>query len=47
MKEFYYCSNKVEKADTPGPLTPNKMVLALDASVAMENKKLIAEIAAL
>ena len=48
MKEFYYCSNKVEKADTPGPLTPNKMMLALDASVAIEeNRKLIAEIAAL
>ena len=48
LKEFYYCRNKVEKADTPGPLTPNKMMLALDASVAIEeNKKLIAEIAAL
>ncbi|CAL6313871.1 unnamed protein product [Bathycoccus prasinos] len=48
MKEFYYCSNKVEKADTPGPLTPNKMMLALDASVAIEeNRKLIAEITAL
>ena len=48
LKEFYYCRNKVEKADTPGPLTPNKMMLALDASLAIEeNKKLIAEIAAL
>jgi DNA repair exonuclease SbcCD ATPase subunit len=48
LKEFYYCSNKIGKADTPGPLTPNKMMLALDASLAIEeNKKLIAEIAAL
>jgi len=42
LKEFYYCRNKVEKADTPGPLTPNKMMLALDASVAIEeNRKLL------
>ena len=32
----------------PGAFTPNKMLLALDASVAIEeNKKLIAEITAL
>jgi hypothetical protein len=40
LKEFY----KVEKVEKPGPFTPNKMMLALDASVAIEeNKKLIAE----
>ena len=34
--------------NTPGAFTPNKMLLALDASVAIEeNKKLIAEITAL
>ena len=48
LKEFYYCRNKVEKADTPGPLTPNKMKLALEASLAeAENTKLIDEITAL
>ena len=48
MKEFYENEIESNNSTLSYPFTPNKMLLALDASVAIEeNKKLIAEIAAL
>ena len=48
MKEFYENEIESNNSTLSYPFTPNKMLLALDASVAIEeNKKLIAEITAL